>query len=60
MATPEEAAAAIEQFNGKYFGGRNLTVIEASRERFPFYFLAPGTSFNFMRSLPRVISTSYS
>jgi len=29
MATPEEAAAAIEQFNGKEFGGRNLTVNEA-------------------------------
>ena len=29
MATPEEAAAAIEQFNGKDFGGRNLTVNEA-------------------------------
>src|SRR4026207_851961 len=26
MATPEEAAAAIEAFNGKDFGGRNLTV----------------------------------
>src|SRR2546423_9922712 len=29
MATPEEAAAAIEQFNGKEFSGRNLTVNEA-------------------------------
>jgi len=29
MATPEEAAAAIEHFNGKDFGGRNLTVNEA-------------------------------
>ena len=29
MATPEEAAAAIEQFHGKDFGGRNLTVNEA-------------------------------
>src|SRR5204862_7144012 len=29
MATPEEAAAAIEQFNGKDRGGRNLTVNEA-------------------------------
>jgi cold-inducible RNA-binding protein len=29
MATPEEAAAAIEQFKGKDFGGRNLTVNEA-------------------------------
>src|SRR4030081_2876097 len=29
MATPEEAAAAIEQFNGKELGGRNLTVNEA-------------------------------
>jgi RNA recognition motif-containing protein len=29
MGTPEEAAAAIEQFNGKDFGGRNLTVNEA-------------------------------
>src|ERR1043165_4488335 len=29
MSTPEEAAAAIEQFNGKDFGGRNLTVHEA-------------------------------
>ena len=29
MATPEDAAAAIEQFNGKEFGGRNLTVNEA-------------------------------
>src|SRR2546425_13154069 len=28
MATPEEAAAAIEQLNGKEFGGRNLTVNE--------------------------------
>ena len=26
MTTPEEAAAAIEQLNGKEFGGRNLTV----------------------------------
>jgi RNA recognition motif-containing protein len=29
MSTPEEAAAAIEQLNGKDFGGRNLTVNEA-------------------------------
>src|SRR5258707_3070124 len=29
MATAEEAAAAIEQFNGKEVGGRNLTVNEA-------------------------------
>lgn len=29
MATAEEATAAIEQFNGKDFGGRNLTVNEA-------------------------------
>lgn len=29
MATAEEAAAAIEQFNGKDFGGRSLTVNEA-------------------------------
>ncbi len=29
MATPEEAAAAIQQFNGKDFGGRALTVNEA-------------------------------
>jgi len=29
MATAEEAATAIEQFNGKDFGGRNLTVNEA-------------------------------
>jgi RNA recognition motif-containing protein len=29
MATPEEAAAAIEQFNGKELAGRNLTVNEA-------------------------------
>ncbi len=29
MATPEEASAAIEQLNGKEFGGRNLTVNEA-------------------------------
>jgi len=29
MATAEEAAAGIEQFNGKEFGGRNLTVNEA-------------------------------
>jgi RNA recognition motif-containing protein len=29
MATPEDAAAAIEQFNGKDLGGRNLTVNEA-------------------------------
>ena len=29
MATPEEAAVAIEQFNGKDFGGRSLTVNEA-------------------------------
>jgi len=27
--SPEEAAAAIEQFNGKDFNGRNLTVNEA-------------------------------
>src|SRR3982751_5052389 len=29
MSTPEEAAAAIEAFNGKDFGGRNLNVNEA-------------------------------
>lgn len=29
MATPEGAAAAIEQFNGKDLNGRNLTVNEA-------------------------------
>jgi len=29
MATPEEATAAIEAFNGKDFGSRNLTVNEA-------------------------------
>ena len=29
MATAEEATAAIEQLNGKEFGGRNLTVNEA-------------------------------
>ena len=29
MATAEGAAAAIEQFNGKEFGGRALTVNEA-------------------------------
>jgi cold-inducible RNA-binding protein len=29
MATPEGAAAAIEQFNGTEFGGRTLTVNEA-------------------------------
>ena len=29
MSTEEEAAAAIDQFNGKEFGGRNLTVNEA-------------------------------
>src|SRR5919199_267369 len=29
MATPEGAAAAIEQFNGKDLQGRNLTVNEA-------------------------------
>ena len=29
MSTPEEAAAAIEQLNGKEFAGRNLTVNEA-------------------------------
>ncbi len=29
MSTDDEAAAAIEQFNGKEFGGRNLTVNEA-------------------------------
>jgi cold-inducible RNA-binding protein len=29
MATPEEAAAAIELLNGKDLGGRNLTVNEA-------------------------------
>ena len=29
MATADEAATAIEQFNGKDFGGRNLTVNEA-------------------------------
>ena len=29
MATPEEAAKAIEMFNGQDLGGRNLTVNEA-------------------------------
>ena len=29
MSTPEEAAVAIEQLNGKEFAGRNLTVNEA-------------------------------
>ncbi|HYG80710.1 MAG TPA: RNA-binding protein [Pyrinomonadaceae bacterium] len=29
MATAEDAQAAIEQFNGKELGGRNLTVNEA-------------------------------
>ncbi len=29
MASAEEATAAIEQFNGKEFGGRNMTVNEA-------------------------------
>src|SRR5215831_2310808 len=29
MASPEDASAAIEQFNGKDFNGRNLTVNEA-------------------------------
>jgi cold-inducible RNA-binding protein len=29
MTTPEEAANAIEQLNGKEFNGRNLTVNEA-------------------------------
>jgi RNA recognition motif-containing protein len=29
MATPEEGAAAIEMFNGKDVGGRNITVNEA-------------------------------
>ena len=29
MASSEDAAAAIEQLNGKEFGGRNLTVNEA-------------------------------
>jgi cold-inducible RNA-binding protein len=29
MTTPEEAQAAIDQFNGKELGGRNLTVNEA-------------------------------
>ena len=29
MATQEHATAAVEQFNGKDFGGRNLTVNEA-------------------------------
>jgi len=29
MSTDAEAAAAIDQFNGKEFGGRNLTVNEA-------------------------------
>ena len=29
MATPEEGQAAIEHFNGKDMGGRNLTVNEA-------------------------------
>jgi RNA recognition motif-containing protein len=33
MATPEEAAAAIEAFNGKDFGGRNLTVNEPRTDR---------------------------
>jgi len=29
MSTPEEAASAIDQLNGKEFAGRNLTVNEA-------------------------------
>ena len=29
MSTEEEATSAIDQFNGKEFGGRNLTVNEA-------------------------------
>lgn len=29
MATPEEAAAAIEQFNGTEYDGRNMVVNEA-------------------------------
>src|SRR5262250_1290856 len=29
MASPEDATAAVEQLNGKEFGGRNLTVNEA-------------------------------
>ena len=29
MSSPEEGAKAIEQFNGKEFNGRNLTVNEA-------------------------------
>jgi len=29
MTSPEEAATAIDQLNGKEFGGRNLTVNEA-------------------------------
>ncbi|PYS36154.1 MAG: RNA-binding protein [Acidobacteria bacterium] len=29
MTSPDEAAAAIDQLNGKEFGGRNLTVNEA-------------------------------
>jgi len=29
MSTDEEATAAIDQFNGKEYGGRNLTVNEA-------------------------------
>jgi cold-inducible RNA-binding protein len=35
MSTPEEAQAAINQFHGKDFAGRNLTVNEARpRENF--------------------------
>jgi len=33
MATPEEAAAAIEMFNGQDLGGRNITVNEAKPKR---------------------------
>ena len=45
MATPEEAAAAIEAFNGKDFGGRNLTVNEARpREERPRTFGGGGGS----------------
>ena len=33
MSTAEEAAAAIEQFNGKEFNGRNLKVNEARPRR---------------------------
>jgi RNA recognition motif-containing protein len=34
MASSEEASSAIEQLNGKSFGGRNISVSEA-RERAP-------------------------